>query len=44
MTDTEKRDAWLAAKAKDPYTNLVFVGKDVTVADVERWLREALNK
>ncbi len=43
LADTQRRDDWLAAKASDPHTHLVFVGKNVTVADAERWLREALG-
>lgn len=30
--------AWLEAARVDPFAHLVYVGKDVTKADVARWL------
>lgn len=41
--DHARRDAWLAAKARDRYKHLVWVGRDVSIADAERWLRQALE-
>jgi hypothetical protein len=35
---------WLAAKELDEFKHLVWVGKNVSIADVERWLRKALGE
>jgi hypothetical protein len=38
--DSQRRDAWLRnVKA----SGSILVGEDVTLADVQRWLREALS-
>jgi hypothetical protein len=39
----ERRDAWLKSCESAKFKDAVYVGKGVTKADVERWLREALE-
>jgi hypothetical protein len=41
--EQQRRDRWLAECEGKPFKTMVYVGKEVTVADVERWLRDALT-
>lgn len=40
LFDHQRRDAWLTEKVSDN----ILVGQGVTLADVQRWLREVLQK
>ena len=42
--ERERRDRWLSEKERDLFKHLVYVGNGVTIADAERWLREALEQ
>lgn len=43
LDDQAKRNEWLVRIAVSPFKHMVYVGKDTSVKDVERWLRDALK-
>jgi hypothetical protein len=42
--DRKQRDAWLERMKVHPFKHMIYCGKEITIADVERWLRDSLGQ
>ena len=42
--DQTLRDSWLQQMAIHPFKHMIYCGKEITIADAERWLHDALDE